>query len=127
MWHRASTPGVGLKGDDPALAGLAFATEAGTSTAIPTELSFTKPPTAHRDLHDAVLAFRGAHPVGVYSAKRMLDPLLDLWALAAAVDRAVARPIEAVLVTLVDRTVVTARELSACADQVEASLARLSA
>jgi hypothetical protein len=77
------------------------------------------------DLHKALVAFRAAHPDGVYSAKRTIDPLLDVWALALAVDRTAARPVESVLHALVERSVVTAGELSACVDRVEVALALL--
>ena len=78
-------------------------------------------------LQPTLVAFRASHPSGVFSAKRTIDPLLDLWSLAVAVDSTVARPIETVLVALAERPVVTSTELSTCTDRVEAALAQLSA
>jgi hypothetical protein len=69
--------------------------------------------------------FRISHTDSVLSAGRAINPLLDLWGLAAAVDRSVAAPIEALLTVLVSRTSTTSAELGACADEVEASLTRL--
>ncbi len=65
----------------------------------------------------ALVEFHAAHQDGVYSAKRTIDPLLSVWALASSFGRAAARPVEAVLRTLVDLSIVTAEELSACADE----------
>ncbi|HVM63559.1 MAG TPA: hypothetical protein VMU14_01770 [Acidimicrobiales bacterium] len=79
----------------------------------------------HEDLDDALAAFRHEHPSGVYSARRTIDALLDVWALAAAVDRTAAHPIEAELVALVERETVTARELADCIGLVETALAPL--
>ena len=79
-----------------------------------------------RKVQEALVALRAAHPSGVFSAARTVDSLLDVWSLAAAVDRSAARPIEALLVALVDRDVVTAEELAVCADDVEFILAWLS-
>jgi hypothetical protein len=69
-----------------------------------------------------LLALRVAHPDGRYSAKRTIDPLLEVWAVVSAVDRSAARPIEVMLQGLVHRSLVTASELWACADEVEAVL-----
>jgi hypothetical protein len=69
---------------------------------------------------------RGSGADGVLSPARTVDPLLEVWSLAAAVDAAAARPIERLLSTLVARSVTTLGELSACLDQVEETLARLS-
>ncbi|HVM64596.1 MAG TPA: hypothetical protein VMU14_07025, partial [Acidimicrobiales bacterium] len=55
-----------------------------------------------------------------------IDALLELWALAAAVDRTAAHPIETELVVLVARETVTAQELSSCLDLVETALGPLS-
>ena len=66
--------------------------------------------------------FRVSHTDSVQSAARAINPLLDLWALAAAVDRSLAVPIEALLTALVARTSTTSAELRACADEVETSL-----
>jgi len=83
-------------------------------------------PDVHRaDLQRALTAFRASYSSGVFSAKRTVDPLLDLWALASSIDRAVARPIEVVLRALVERSVVSSTELLSCADRVEEGLARL--
>jgi hypothetical protein len=63
---------------------------------------------------------------GVLSAARTIDPLLELWGLAIAVDRETARPIERLLSTIVARSVTSSGELSACVDEVKASLTGLS-
>jgi len=67
----------------------------------------------------------GSHAAGVYSASRMINPLLDVWGLAAAVDQAVARPIERLLTALVVRSVVTSAELRTAIDEVETVISRL--
>jgi hypothetical protein len=80
-------------------------------------------PTATDGLRPALVAFREEHPAGLYSARRMINPLLDLWAAVAAVDPTLGRPIEALLVTLVGRNAISAEELSVCARRVESLLA----
>jgi hypothetical protein len=76
-------------------------------------------------LQAAVDGFRASHSDTLYSAHRLVNPLLDLWSVAAAVDHATAAPIEALLQVLVMRSTTTAAELSGCMDEVEAVLARL--
>jgi len=83
--------------------------------------------SASRSALDAVVAGLRSYPAGTSSAKRAIGPLLDLWDAASAVDRSVARPVEQLLVSLVDRSVVTADEISACLDEVERVLAGLPA
>ena len=78
---------------------------------------------ARRDLREALVALRPSREGGVISARRMIDPLLDLWSLAAAVDRTIARPIEVLLRAAVERSVITAAEVSDCVEGVEANLA----
>src|SRR5581483_6906131 len=84
-------------------------------------------PGAHNDgpgeavirLRQGLEAFRSAHRCSVQSAQRAITPLLDLWALASDVDHMAARPVEILLTALVVREVVTADELSHCADEVD--------
>ena len=76
-------------------------------------------------LRAALAAFRAAHTDSVLSAGRQTSPLLDLWALADAVDHRAAVPIEALLTTLGPRSVTTARELLASIDEVDGVLAEL--
>jgi len=52
------------------------------------------------------------------SAKRLIDPLLDL---GASPRPSTARPIEVLLTTAVDRSVIPAAELSDCIGAVEAN------
>ena len=73
----------------------------------------------------ALGALQASHADGVYSASRMINPLLDVWGLAAAVDQAVARPIERLLTALVVRSVVTSAELRTAIDEVETVISRL--
>ena len=123
-WHRAPTedpasdagtsPSVGLD--------LMSAPPESPSATAPIAQPFTDVATGRGDLDDALAAFRDDHPPGVYSARRTIDALLDVWALAAAVDRTAAHPIEAELVALVERETVTARELSDCIALVETAL-----
>jgi len=90
------------------------------------------PTTAGRDktatdrpqlrLQQAIEEFGASHSDSVISAGRMINPLLDLWSLAVAVDHSAAAPIEALLKALVVRTTTTSAELSACTDQVRAAL-----
>ena len=76
-------------------------------------------------LRQALDSLRASHAAGVYSASRMINPLLDVWSLAAAVDQAVARPIERLLTALVVRSVVTSAELRTAIDEVETVISRL--
>ena len=77
-------------------------------------------------LTQALDSLRASHPAGVYSASRMINPVLDVWSLAASVDHAVARPIERLLTALVVRYVVTSAELRTAIDEVETVISRLS-
>jgi len=77
-------------------------------------------------LQRAIEQFNASYRDSVISAGRMISPLLDLWSLAVAVDRAAAAPIEALLKVLVLRTTTTSAELSACTDAVRAAVAGLS-
>ena len=72
----------------------------------------------------ALGALQAYHADGVYSASRMINPLLDVWSLAEAVDRAPARPIERLLTALVARSVTTSAEISTCIDEVQVALTR---
>jgi len=76
-------------------------------------------------LQQAIEEFSASHTDSVISAGRMINPLLDLWSLAVAVDHSVAAPIEALLKVLVVRTTTTSAELSACTDQVRDALPEL--
>ena len=76
-------------------------------------------------LRQALDSLRASHAAGVYSASRMINPLLDVWSLAEAVDRAPARPIERLLTALVARSVTTSAEISTCIDEVETVISRL--
>jgi hypothetical protein len=78
-------------------------------------------------LEQALGALRASHADGVYSSSRVINPLLDVWSLAEAVDRAPACPIERLLTTLVGRSVTTSAEIFDCIDEVQAALTRLSA
>ena len=73
----------------------------------------------------ALGALQASHADGVYSASRMINPLLDVWSLAVTVDQAVARPIERLLTALVVRYVVTSAELRTAIDEVETVISRL--
>jgi len=129
MWRRATTTdredgehGLFYRGLDDDAAGATLLGAAG-------------PPSPDRPVEDeqraelraAIAELRASHASGIFSAKRTIDPLLDLWSLASAVDRSVARPVEGLLVTLVERSVVAGSELASCLDRVEAALARLGA
>ena len=126
MWHRTSAQDRQPVDDDVHGAVLVDDLLAGLGAVHPGQGSDDAPTADCRSkLQSALAAFRSSHASGVYSAKRTIDPLLDVWALAAAVDRNVARPIEAELVTLAYREIVTSHELAACMDGVEAALAPL--
>jgi len=71
----------------------------------------------------AIEEFSASHTDSVIPAERMINPLLDLWSLAVAVDHSVTAPIEALLKVLVVRTTTTSAELLACTDQVKVALA----
>jgi hypothetical protein len=127
IWHRGPNQASVLDGDGPEGAGLGIVVAASaTGTPVAPRTSVMGTANEHDDLREALTAFRAAHADGgVYSAPRTIDPLLELWALASRVDATVARPIEVMLVALVQRSVVTAGELSALADRVEWVLAVL--
>jgi hypothetical protein len=92
-------------------------------------------PEAHNDgpgeavarLRRGLEEFRSAHRCSVQSAQRAITPLLDVWALASEVDHMAARPVEILLTALVAREVVTADELSHCADEVDWAVSWLAA
>ncbi len=75
--------------------------------------------SASRRALDRALADLRSYPAGTSSARRAIGPLLDLWDVAAAVDRSVGRPVEQLLVTLVNRSVVSSDEIADCLDEVE--------
>lgn len=75
--------------------------------------------SASRQALEGALADLRSYPAGTSSAKRAIGPLLDLWDVAAAVDRSVARPVEQLLVTLVNRSVVSSDEIAECLDEVQ--------
>jgi hypothetical protein len=77
---------------------------------------------ARSELLRALLEFRWDHLAGPYPAAAEITPLLDLWALAVAVDPRAARPIERMLTALLLRTVVTAHELARCLEEVRWAL-----
>jgi hypothetical protein len=74
-------------------------------------------------LRGALGRFRAAHAEPMLSAHQMINPLLDLWGLAAAVGDRAPAPIEAMLTALVGRCLTTPAELGACLDEVEAIVA----
>ena len=76
-------------------------------------------------LRQALLEFRASHSAATVSAHHMINPLIDLWSVATAVDQTAGAPIEALLTALIHRSIMTARELSAALDQVEMALAPL--
>ena len=55
----------------------------------------------------------------------MINPLLDLWSVASAVDHSAAAPIESLLSALVHRSVMTPAEVSTVVREVEVALALL--
>ena len=59
----------------------------------------------------------------VISASRVIDPLLEIWGLAVAVDASVAVPVERLLTALVGRELTTLDELTAAMDEVRAAVA----
>jgi len=72
-----------------------------------------------------LMEYRWDHLAGPYAAADQITPLLDLWALASAVDHAAARPIEHLLTSLVRRTLVTSDELARGLEEVRAAVADL--
>jgi len=62
------------------------------------------------------------HTAGAISASRMINPLLDLWALAAVVDRLAAIPIESLLTVLARRSITTTDELARMSAAVSRAL-----
>ena len=75
-------------------------------------------------LQQAVETFRAAHRDATMSAHQLINPLLDLWSLASAVDHTAAAPIAALLTALVDRSLTTPAELGGCMDEIEGVLPR---
>ena len=129
MWRSARARADESLGCDAAGPIVASAGARATSSAPPAE-PFV--PAAQDGAGDAIIRlrrgldeFRGAHTCSVQSAQRAITPLLDVWSLACDVDHMVARPVEVLLAALVDRCVVTAAELSHCADEVDWALSLL--
>lgn len=56
------------------------------------------------------------------SATPLVNPLLDLWAVAVQIDAQVAMPVEIMLTTLIGRHLVSAAEVWEMCDAVEAAL-----
>ncbi len=128
MWRRATTArcrerwktdGLDVSSDDEAAEWERFV------PALEPDEAVGEIGESRSNLEAAIASMRG-YATGSFSAKRAVGPLLDLWDLASAVDRSAARPIEALLVAVVDRAVVAADELAACLDDVEHVLDRLS-
>lgn len=71
-----------------------------------------------QELTDAMAAFLDEHGGTVVSASRVVNPLLNLWSLAHAVDPIVAAPIEELLTALRGRTLTTPDELTAAVAKV---------
>jgi hypothetical protein len=63
----------------------------------------------------------------VMSASRVIDPLLEIWALAVELNPSVAGPVERLLTALVTRELTTLDELTGAMDEVRAGLAAESA
>jgi hypothetical protein len=59
----------------------------------------------------------------VISASRVIDPLLEIWGLASAIDASVAVPVERLLTALVGRELTTLDELTGAMDEVRAAVA----
>ena len=76
-------------------------------------------------LQQALDELRASYTAPMLSARHMIDPLLDVWGLAAAVDHSAAVPVETLLTALVHRSVVTPTELSSIAQEVEDALTLL--
>ena len=74
------------------------------------------------DLVLALEVFRAAYTGAPQSAHRLINPLLDLWSIASAVDRSAAAPIEALLTLLINRSLVSSAELGASIGEVEQAL-----
>jgi len=131
MWRAAAARAdEALRHDDtePWLGSAETRSIAGASRARPVV------PEAHNGAGEAVARlrqgleeFRSAHRCSVQSAQRAITPLLDVWALASEVDHMAARPVEMLLTALVAREVVTADELSHCADEVDWAVSWLAA
>ncbi|MGH9066742.1 MAG: hypothetical protein ACRD0J_04515 [Acidimicrobiales bacterium] len=77
-------------------------------------------------LEERSAAFRAAHGEGVFSASRTINPLLEVWELANAVDHSVAEPIEGLLTAMVGRELTTAKELLAAMDELDTKVSALS-
>jgi hypothetical protein len=74
------------------------------------------------ELQGAVRSFLEAFDEPTISASRPVDGLLEIWALAAAIDPSVAAPVESLLTALVARKLTTAEELRRTMDEVEIAL-----
>lgn len=76
-------------------------------------------------LNQAIDQFEAEHNDGVISASRVINPLLQLWSLANAVDRTAALPIEGLLTALNGRKITTNAELGEMIAAVRDALAQL--
>ncbi|HZD66403.1 MAG TPA: hypothetical protein VE152_09915 [Acidimicrobiales bacterium] len=72
-------------------------------------------------LDQEIDSFLGAHTDTAISASRVINPLLDLWQVASAMDPSVAAPVETLLTALVQRELTTPGELQEFMDQMRAA------
>lgn len=76
-------------------------------------------------LNQAIDQFESEHTDSVISASRVINPLLQLWALANAVDHTVAMPIERLLTALNGRKITTNAEIGEMVAAIRDALAQL--
>ena len=130
MWHRGPPPEPKHHDGDPPVVATGLIDEHGPPSQLPhacwSGQDSTDDTEGRRELRQSLNALRASCQGGVFSSRRVIDPLLDLWSLAAAVDRTAARPIEPLLTATVQRSVISSDELVACIDRVETILTVLS-
>jgi len=130
MWHRGAGPEPKHRNDDQPRTTPGLIDDHGPPSQLPhacwSGQDATDDTEGRRELRQSLNALRASCQGGVFSSRRVIDPLLDLWSLAAAVDRTAARPIEPLLTATVQRSVISSDELVACIDRVETILTVLS-
>lgn len=78
-------------------------------------------------LEAEITALLAMHGEGVNSASRVVNPLLNIWSIANAIDPAAAEPVQDLLTVLPHRALISADELKGVFAKVHVVLEGLSA
>ena len=73
---------------------------------------------AIRELEQGIEEFLAANTDVALPARKMIDPLLDLWSLTVRVDPLAAAPLESLMTAFVHRDLTTPKELAEALNEV---------